>query len=78
VVAETGNRAGLLLSNDLRAAVRGVLRADKLEVEASAEELARLAVEHEPLRALLRFALSDEYFRLREKLGTAAVRAAAA
>jgi tetratricopeptide (TPR) repeat protein len=41
-------------------------------------EVVALAATSEALRDWLRFALSDEYFRLREKLGTAAVQAAAA
>jgi len=40
--------------------------------------LERLARTSEPLRELLRFAISDDYFGLREKLGTAIDRAAAA
>ncbi len=78
VVADTGNQTGLLMCGDLRAAVQAVLRAGKFEPDADAEELVRLAAEYEPLRELLRFAVSEKYFRLREKLGTAAVRAAAA
>jgi hypothetical protein len=33
---------------------------------------------NEPVRELLRFAVSDDYFYLREKLGTAIAKAAAA
>ena len=44
----------------------------------SGPEVVALAATSEALRDWLRFALSDEYFRLREKLGTAAVQAAAA
>ena len=43
----------------------------------TAEELVRLASEHDGLRELFRFAVSEKYFRLREKVGTAAVRAGA-
>ncbi|MES1206082.1 MAG: tetratricopeptide repeat protein [Pseudomonadota bacterium] len=78
VVSDAGNQTGLLLCGDLRAAVRGVLRTGKLNVDASPDELIRLAAEHDPLRQLLRFAVSEHFFQLREKLGTAAVRAAAA
>ena len=78
VVAETGNQTGLLLSGDLQAAVRSILRAGKLDADAEPRELARLAASYEPLRELLRFAVSETYFRLRERLGTAAVSAAAA
>ena len=38
----------------------------------------QLATSYEPLRELLRFAISEDYFRLREKLGTAIAKAAAA
>ena len=41
-------------------------------------ELRQLAQNHEPLRELLRFAISEDYFLLREKLGTAIQSAAAA
>jgi hypothetical protein len=78
VVADTGNQTGLLLAGDLRAAVQGVLRAGKLDPNVGPKELGRLAAEFEPLRELFKFAVSDTYFRLRDKLGTAAVRAAAA
>ena len=77
-VAETGNRTALLLCGDLRAAVRCVLREAKLEPNATPDEIVSLAREHDVLRGLLRFAVSESYFRLREKVGTAAVRAAAA
>jgi tetratricopeptide (TPR) repeat protein len=78
VVADTGNQTGLLLCGDLRAAVRCVLRDAKLEPNATSEEITRLAGENDLLRELLRFAVSEKYFQLREKLGTAVVRAAAA
>jgi hypothetical protein len=78
VVADTGNQTGLLLCGDLRAAVRCVLRDAKLDRDATPDEIARLAAENDLLRELFRFAVSEKYFRLREKLGTAAVRAAAA
>jgi hypothetical protein len=42
------------------------------------EDVQRLAVTHEPLRELLRYAISEDYFMLREKLGTAIASAAAA
>jgi len=77
-VSDAGNRTGLLLASDLRAAVQGVLRAGKLAPTTSPQDIARLAAQHEALRELLKFAVSETYFRLREKLGTAAVRAAAA
>ena len=78
VVADTGNQTGLLLCADLREAVQSVLRANKLDPDASPEELVRLAAEHDVIRELFRFAVSEKYFRLREKIGTAALRAVAA
>ena len=78
VVADTGNQTGLLMCGDLRAAVRSVLRINKLETDPTPEELVRLAADHDALRELFRFAVSETYFRLREKVGTAAQRAAAA
>jgi golgin subfamily B member 1 len=80
IVADAGNHTGLLLCGDLRAAVAGVLRAGNLEPEVNATpaQLARLASENDALRELFRFAISEDYFRLREKVGTAAVHAAAA
>jgi len=70
-VADTGNRAGLLMCLDLRAAVQAVLRAEKLAPTATAPELRALIKENEALRELIRFAISDEYFGLRVKLGLA-------
>jgi len=81
VVHQIGNRTGLLLCGDLATAARIVLR------EAGAvsngtlpppEEIRRIAVTSEPVRELFRFAVSDDYFALREKLGTAIAKAAAA
>jgi len=81
VVHQIGNRTGLVLCGDLATAARIVMR------EAGAvsngelpvpEELRRIAVTNEPLRELLRFSVSDDYFTLREKLGTAIAKAAAA
>jgi hypothetical protein len=71
-VSDTGNRAGLLLCLELRAATQAVLRAQKVEPPATAAELRAMAKENEPLRELIRFAISDEYFGLRVKLGVAA------
>jgi len=71
-VSDTGNRAGLLLCLDLRAAAQAVLRAEKLDGTADGAALRSIAKENEPLRELIRFAISDEYFGLRAKLGVAA------
>jgi len=71
-VSDTGNRAGLLLCLDLRAAAQAVLRTEKLDAPANAPALRALAKENEALRELIRFAISDEYFGLRVKLGVAA------
>ena len=80
IVQQTGNRAGLLVCGDLRSAVRVVLaeRPGEATREPSGEELRRLCVTHQPLKALLQYAISEDYFHLREKLGTAVVGAVAA
>ena len=78
VVHQTGNRAGLLLCSDLRTAARLVLVDRGVMAEMSPEELMSLAKDHEPFRDLVRFALSDDYFLLREKIGTAVASAVAA
>ena len=46
--------------------------------EASPEEMIELAAGYDPFRDLIRFALSDDYFLLREKIGTAVASAVAA
>jgi tetratricopeptide (TPR) repeat protein len=84
IVNQTGNRAGLLLCGDLRAAATVLLRERPNGASAlggglpSADELRALAGSYEPFRELIRFAMSDEYFYLREKIGTAVAGAVAA
>ena len=81
VVHQIGNRTGLLLCGDLGTAVRIVIRDAGALPDgrpATPEEIRRIAVTNEPVRELLRFAVSDDYFHLREKLGTAIAKAAAA
>ena len=82
VVHQTGNRAGLLLCGDLRTAAKVVLTdrgaTSSSAPDASPDELMSLAKSHEPFRDLIRFALSDDYFMLREKVGTAVASAVAA
>ena len=79
VVHHTGNRAGLLLCGDLKTAARLVLKNGTADApEPAPDELRALATSNEALRELLRFAISEDYFVLREKLGTAIARAAAA
>jgi tetratricopeptide (TPR) repeat protein len=78
VVQHTGNRAGLLLCGDLKTAARLVLKNGAPAYEVPAEELRALAISNEAFRELLRFAISEDYFVLREKVGTAIARAAAA
>jgi tetratricopeptide (TPR) repeat protein len=80
VVHEIGNRTGLVLCGELATAARIVIRdSGAAGTEApSTEEIRGLTRTNEPLRELLRFAISDDYFGLREKLGTAIDRAAAA
>jgi hypothetical protein len=81
VVHQIGNRTGLVLCGDLATATRIVMRdagaISNGELPGS-EEIRRIAVTSEPVRELLRFAVSDDYFTLREKLGTAIAKAAAA
>jgi hypothetical protein len=86
VVQETGNRAGLLMCGDLRAAARIVLREQTraepsegdTEVELTPHALRERARIPGPLRELLRYAVSEEYFTLRDSLGTSVSKAAAA
>jgi tetratricopeptide (TPR) repeat protein len=82
VVHHTGNRAGLLLCGDLRTAAHIILKEElgaSVDPNAlSAEELRKLAVSNEPLHELLSYSISEGYFLLREKLGTAVAGAAAA
>ena len=83
VVHQIGNRTGLVLCGDLRhcGADRDSRRRRTPLADgrpATPEEIRRIAVTSEPVRELLRFAVSDDYFLLREKLGTAIAKAAAA
>jgi tetratricopeptide (TPR) repeat protein len=78
VVQHTGNRAGLLLSGDLKTAARLVLKNGTPARDLPPDELRALAMKNDELRELLRFAISEDYFLLREKLGTAIASAAAA
>jgi len=72
-VLETGNRAGLLLCGELRAAAHVVLRESAVGVPetVSQEFLREQAQKPGPLKELLRFFVSQEHFGLREILGTA-------
>ena len=72
-VLETGNRAGLLLCGELRAAAHVVLRESAVGVPEtiSQEFLREQAQKTGPLKELLRFFVSQEHFGLREVLGTA-------
>jgi tetratricopeptide (TPR) repeat protein len=78
VVLETGARAGLLMCGDLRVAATIVLQEQEANARPDAETLRDVARIPGPLRELLRFAVSDEYFLLRESLGTSLSKAAAA
>jgi tetratricopeptide (TPR) repeat protein len=81
VVHQIGNRTGLLLCGDLATAARIVIRdvgALPDGADPTPEDIRRIAAMNEPVRELLRFAVSDDYFRLREKLGTAIANKAAA
>jgi hypothetical protein len=57
--------------------VRVLVRSEKVTVEPTPDGLLRAAADNEILRELVRFAISDDYFNLREKLGIAAPGAAA-
>jgi tetratricopeptide (TPR) repeat protein len=72
-VLETGNRAGLLLCGELRAAAYVVLHESTVGVpEPITQEFMREhAQKPGPLKELLRFFVSQEHFGLREVLGTA-------
>jgi golgin subfamily B member 1 len=81
VVHETGNRAGLLMCGDLKVAARIVLGETVptlVRSEVTPEVLREHARTKGPLRELLRYAISEEYFNLRESLGTSVSKAAAA
>ena len=78
VVFETGARTGLLMCGDLRAAGRVLLAEQSPGVDPTVEALRAAARERGPLRELLRYAISDEYFTLRESLGTSVTKAVAA
>jgi tetratricopeptide (TPR) repeat protein len=81
VVHQVGNRVGLVLCGDLATAAAIVARDSGVASNGKGldpEALRQLAQTHEPLRELLRFAVSENYFLLREKLGTAIAKAAAA
>jgi tetratricopeptide (TPR) repeat protein len=78
VVHESGNRAGLLMCGDLRLAARLLLEEQSPGAAVEPAVLREQARAPGPLRELLRFAVSDEYFVLRECLGTSVPKAAAA
>jgi hypothetical protein len=78
VVMETGARAGLLMCGDLRVAAGIVLHEQAPDAQPDPATLRDLARTPGPLRELLRFAVSDEYFILRESIGTSVSKAAAA
>ncbi|HMC94652.1 MAG TPA: hypothetical protein VKO16_07765, partial [Polyangia bacterium] len=74
VVHQIGNRTGLVFCGDLATAARIVIKDSGGLPEGDAqstEDIRRLAQTNEPLRELLRFAISQDYFGLREKVGTA-------
>jgi len=76
-VQHSGNRAGLLVSGDLRAACRTIL-AEELNLEGvaqsewTAEEFAGYLDRSAQLRELCAFAVSEEYFQARQALGVTA------
>jgi len=79
VVEETGNRAGLLMCGDLKVAVSVLAQeTDPQGPAPTPDKVQELAARPGPLRELLRYAVSEEYFTLREVLGTSVQKAAAA
>jgi tetratricopeptide (TPR) repeat protein len=81
VVHHVGNRTGLVLCGDLKTAADIIVKESGTSSNGEAptpEDVRRLATSYEPLRELLRFAVSEDHFLLREKLGTAIAKAAAA
>jgi len=81
VVHHVGNRTGLVLCGDLKTAAAIVVKESAAFTNGdvpSSEDVRKLATSYEPLRELLRFAVSEDHFLLREKVGTAIAKAAAA
>ncbi len=80
VVMETGNRAGLLMCGDLATAARLVVQASlpNAPAQVTPEYLREQAGKEGPLKELLKYAISDEYFALRESIGTSVTKAVAA
>lgn len=66
----SATRVGLLMCGELRSTVRILVRENEpdLPEEPPPEELAALVKRSDPLRDLLTFALSEEYFAARSKL----------
>jgi hypothetical protein len=81
VVHHVGNRTGLVLCGDLKTAAAIVVKESAAFTNGnvpSAEDVRKLATSYEPLRELLRFAVSEDHFLLREKVGTAIAKRASA
>jgi hypothetical protein len=81
VVHHVGNRTGLVLCGDLKTAAAIVVKESAAFTNGdkpTPDDVRRLASSYEPLRELLRFAVSEDHFLLREKVGTAITKAAAA
>jgi hypothetical protein len=81
VVHHVGNRTGLVLCGDLKTAAAIVVRESAAFTNGdkpTADDVRRLAATYEPLRELLRFAVSDDHFLMREKVGTAVANVASA
>lgn len=73
VVLDTGNRAGLLLCGELDTAARAVMHEalPNLPADLTPSDIRELATHNQALRELLQWAVSDDYFMLREKMGMA-------
>ena len=71
-IALTSDRAGLLLAGDVAAAI-GILLREDLPIGAprpeSVEAIATAVGQRRDVRELIAFALSDDFFRLRQRIG---------
>ncbi|MCD6496715.1 MAG: tetratricopeptide repeat protein [Deltaproteobacteria bacterium] len=75
-VQKTGNRAGLVACADLATAVRVVIKKDldvELAEEWTTEQFDAYLDESEQLRDLMSYAVCEDYFQVRKRLGQAVV-----
>jgi cellulose synthase operon protein C len=67
----SADRAGLLLSGDVAASISMLMKEDGTSRSESPEQSASAARERRDVRELVGFALSEECFKLRQKIGVA-------